>query len=409
MTPMTVLPDVSASLLEPQIAAPTAVSPQQVARRLASIFALSAAERDAQGGTPKAERDAFRSSGLLALSIPAEYGGLGSNWRETLDIVRTIGRADSSLGHVFGFHHLMLATVRLFGSPLQWEAWYEQTARRQWFWGNALNPLDERAVSRPRGDWREFSGQKSFCSGALDSEMLIASARDAANGTLLVAAIPTGRSGVSVAQDWDNFGQRQTDSGTVTFKRVRVENHEVLTEPGPLSTPFACLRPVLAQLILANIYLGIGESAFNDARHYTLHESRPWHAAKVGATDEDPYVLGQYGEFWVGLESARVLTDRAADHLDAAWACGEALTEAGRGEAALAAATARVAAAEAGLNICTRMFDVAGARATHGALRLDRHWRNLRTHTLHDPLAYKLREIGEWALKQRYPTPGFYS
>ena len=48
-------------------------------------------------------------------------------------------------------------------------------------------------------------------------------------------------------------------------------------------------------------------------------------------------------------------------------------------------------------------------RATHGGLRLDRHWRNLRTHTLHDPVAYKLREIGEWALKQQFPVPSFYS
>ncbi len=376
---------------------------------MAQAFAVTAAERDARGGTPKAERDALRASGLLALSIPLRYGGHGASWRETLDAVRTVGRADGSLGHVFGFHHLMLATVRLFGAPVQWEAWFEQTARHQWFWGNALNPLDERAVSREHGDWREFNGQKSFCSGALDSEMLIASARDADSGTLLIAAIPTGRSGISVAEDWDNIGQRQTDSGTVTFKKVRVEHHEILADPGPLSTPFACLRPLLAQLILTNIYLGISEGAFDDARHYTLHESRPWHAAKVERTDDDPYILGQYGEFWVGLESARVLADRAADRLDAAWQRGAALTEAQRGEVALAVATAKVCATETGLGICTRMFDVAGARATHGALRLDRHWRNLRTHTLHDPLAYKLRELGDWVLKQRYPTPGFYS
>ena len=103
------------------------------------------------------------------------------------------------------------------------------------------------------------------------------------------------------------------------------------------------------------------------------------------------------------------MTDCAADRLDAAWIRADALTDAERGDVALAVATAKVAATEIGLTICTRMFDVAGARATHGALRLDRHWRNLRTHTLHDPLAYELREIGEWALTQRYPTPSFYS
>lgn len=409
MNSIHVLPDTPTSLLPERETDPVADTPVLIAQRLAAAFATTVVERDAQGGTPKAERDALRASGLLAMSIPKEHGGLGNSWRQTLDVVRTLGRADSSLGHVFGFHHLMLATVRLFGSPPQWRAWFEQTARRQWFWGNALNPLDERAVSYSHGDWREFSGQKSFCSGALDSEMLIASARDAETGTLLVAAIPTGRTGISVAEDWNNIGQRQTDSGTVTLEKVRVESHEILTEPGPLSTPFACLRPLLAQLTLTNIYLSIGESAFNDARYYTLYEARPWHTSGVQTTSADPYILGQYGEFWAGLEAARLLTDRAADRFDAAWNRGDALTETERGEVALAVATAKVAATEIGFSICNRMFDVAGARATHGALRLDRHWRNLRTHTLHDPLAYKLREIGEWTLTQRYPTPSFYS
>ena len=55
------------------------------------------------------------------------------------------------------------------------------------------------------------------------------------------------------------------------------------------------------------------------------------------------------------------------------------------------------------------MFDVAGARATHAGLRLDRFWRNLRTHSLHDPVDYKLRELGDWTLNARYPKPTFYS
>ncbi|GKS90947.1 acyl-CoA dehydrogenase family protein [Acidovorax sp. SUPP2539] len=388
---------------------PPAASARELAQGLMQRFAATAVERDERGGTPKAERDALRESGLLALSIPAAFGGGGADWRETLDVVRLLAQADSSIAHVFGFHHLMLATVRLFARPAQWEPWFEQTARRRWFWGNALNPLDDRTVSSVHAGWREFTGQKSFCSGALDSEMLIASAREEGNGAFIVAALPTGRSGIFVAPDWNNIGQRQTDSGSVTFEKVRVEQHEVLADPGPLSTPFACLRPLVAQLVLANIYLGIAEAAFDDARHYTLHESRPWHAAKVEQMHEDPYVLSQYGDFWVGLESVRVLADRAADRLDAAWRRGAALKDEERGEVAVAVASAKVAATRTGLDICTRMFDVAGARATHGGLRLDRHWRNLRTQTLHDPVAYKVRELGEWALKQQYPVPTFYS
>jgi alkylation response protein AidB-like acyl-CoA dehydrogenase len=378
-------------------------------RRLATRFAATAVERDARGGTPKSERDALRDSGLLALSIPADYGGIGANWRVTLDAVRVLGAADSSVAHVFGFHHLLLATTRLFGRPEQWEPWFEETAKRRWFWGNTLNPLDTRTISRPHDGWHEFSGQKSFCSGARDSDMLIASARHAETGNLLIAAVPSAREGISIADDWNSIGQRQTDSGSVTFEKVRVEEREILADPGPLSTPFACLRPLLAQLILANVYLAIAESAFNDARRYTLHEARPWHASGVAAATDDPYILGQYGEFWAGLESVRVLADRAADRFDDAWQRGPSLTESERGEVALAVAAAKVTAIRTGLDICTRMFDVAGARATHGALRLDRHWRNLRTHTLHDPLAYKLRELGNWALNGSYPAPSFYS
>lgn len=384
-------------------------SPGHKAQRLAEAFAATAAERDRHGGTPKAERDALRASGLLALSIPTEFGGLGASWRDTLETVRILARADSSVAHVYAFHHLMLATVRLFAQPAQWQPWFEHTAGLNWFWGNALNPLDDRTISRRFDGWREFSGRKSFCSGALDSEMLIASALQEGEGKLIIAALPTLRTGVTVMQDWDNIGQRQTDSGSVTFEKVRIEENEILADPGPLSTPFACLRPLIAQLILTNIYLGIAEGAFEDARHYTLHEARPWHRAGVASIDHDPYVLAHYGDFWLGLEAVRSLAERAADRLDQAWHKDSALTETERGELALTIATAKVSATRTGLDICNRMFDVTGARATHAELRLDRHWRNLRTHSLHDPVDYKIRELGEWALSRQYPTPSFYS
>jgi len=385
-------------------------SPLQIAQRLAADFAKNAAERDQRGGTPKAERDAIRRSGLLALLIPEQYGGLGASWSETLAVVRELAKVDSSIAHVFGFQHLMLATVRLFSRPDQWQPWFELTARNNWFWGNALNPLDTRTLSKKYAGWREFSGRKSFCSGSADSEMLIASALDeSTQGKLLIAAIPSGRTGITLHGDWDNIGQRQTDSGSATFERVRVEENELLLDPGPLSTPFACLRPLIAQLTFVNMFLGIAEGAFAEARQYTLKETRPWFKAKVQSATEDPYILAHYGEFWVGLESVRLLTERANALLDDAWRKEERLTAEQRGELAVAVATAKVAASRVGLELTSKLFEVTGARATHAALRLDRYWRNLRTQTLHDPLDYKLHELGDWALNGQLPTPSFYS
>ena len=385
-------------------------SPLQTAKLLAAEFALTAVERDERGGTPKAERDALRHSGLLALSIPTQYGGLGARWSETLGIVREFAKVDSSIAHVFGFHHLMLATVRLFARPDQWQPWFEQTARKNWFWGNALNPLDTRTVVKDFCGWREFSGKKSFCSGASDSEMLIASAVDeTAGGKLLIAAIPSGRSGITLHNDWNNIGQRQTDSGSASFERVRVEESELLLDPGPLSTPFACLRPLIAQLTFTHMFLGIAEGAFEEARNYTLTETRAWHKSSAEDVRQDPYVLHHYGEFWVALEGIRLLVERAAELLDQAWAKGPNLSETERGQLAIAIATAKVAATRQGLDLCSRLFEVTGARSTHASLRLDRHWRNLRTQTLHDPVDYKLHELGDWALNQSLPIPTFYS
>ncbi len=384
-------------------------STEQVVQALARRFAETAAERDAAGGTPKAERDALRSSGLLSLSIPGEYGGQGANWSDTLETVRQFARVDSSIAHVYGFHHLLLATARLFARRDQWEPWYEQTARKNWFWGNALNPLDQRTTVRRFDGWYEFSGKKSFCSGALDSEMLIASGVDEETRELLIAAIPSGRAGITLNEDWNNFGQRQTDSGSTLFEKVRVEESELLRDPGPLSTPFSSLRPLLAQLIFVHLFLGLAEGAFAEATRYTLNEARPWFRSPAERASKDPYVLSHYGEFYVGLESVRLLTKQGAAFFDEAWSRGEALDAAARGKVAVATAAAKVASTRVGLDLASRLFETTGARATHGALRLDRFWRNLRTQTLHDPVDYKLQELGDWALNGDAPAPSFYS
>jgi alkylation response protein AidB-like acyl-CoA dehydrogenase len=372
-------------------------------------WAQTAAARDKSGGTAFHERDLLRKSGLLRLSIPAQYGGDGASWSTTLDIVRRMAQVDSSLAHLFAFHHLQLATIRLFGRDTQIRHWLSETVNQGWFWGNALNPLDKSTRALPgETNGYFFDGRKSFCSGARDSDQLLASAFDS-DGKLLIGVTPTNRAGITVLDDWDNMGQRQTDSGTVIFERVSIAPDELLNDPGPLSSPFACLRPLLAQAILSHIYVGIGEGALQAAREATLAQARPWIASQAERPSEDPYVIAHYGDFWVALEGARLLAERAVQAFDEAWQRGLALTESERGEVAIAVATSKVAAARAGLEVASRMFDVTGARSTTAALRLDRFWRNVRVHTLHDPIDYKVRELGDWALNGRAPKPSFYS
>jgi alkylation response protein AidB-like acyl-CoA dehydrogenase len=380
-----------------------------LATSLAEEFAQTAVERDAQGGTPKQERDHIRESNLLKLIIPKEYGGIGESWITTFKITREFAKVDSSIAHVFSYHHLGVVIPHIFGSPQQKEGYYSQTVRHNWFWCNALNPLDRRTTLTPEDNYFRLNGIKSFCSGSKDSDVLPITATNQASGELTVLAIPTQREGITIHDDWDNIGQRQTDSGSITFNNVLVYPDEILGNRNRPSKPFATIRACLTQLNLANIYVGIAQGAFEAAKKYTHTATRPWLTSGVESATQDPYILQHYGNMWVDLQAAICLIDHAGELLQAAWEQEWALTAEQRGECALAIATAKVAATKVGLEITNRIFEVMGARATSAKYGFDRYWRNLRTFTLHDPVDYKVRDIGNWALNDQLPEPNFYS
>lgn len=388
----------------------TSLDPVAEAARLAQAFRQGAAERDTDGSTPIAERELIRKSGLLALSIPRELGGHGGSWPALLRVVREIATADGSLAHLFGYHHLGVITAHLMGTPEQRDRWYSETLRQDLFWGNSLNPLDPRTRLVRTGDSTfRLDGEKSFCTGAADSDVLVVSATEPGEARLRVAVIPTSRAGVEVRDDWDNMGQRSTDSGSVAYHGVVVHEHELLGPPGPGGSVWATLRTCVTQSILSAIFLGVSQGALSEARAYTLGLERPFANSTAARPTEDPYVLEAYGEMHVQLSAAEGLFERAADALQTAWEREYELSDEERGACAVAVSMAKVAAGRAALDVTSRVFEVMGSRATSARYRFDRFWRNVRTLTLHDPLDYKVREVGDWALNGRFPTPSLYS
>lgn len=380
----------------------------KLATSLAQEFATTAAARDAKGGTAKIERDRLRESGLLNLVIPKEYGGIGETWITALNIVR-FAKVDSSIAHVLGYHYIQAIAPRVFGTPEQAEKYYSATVRHNWFWCNALNPLDRNLTITPDGSNFRLSGVKSFCSGSVDSDVLVVSAHQEGDPNPTIAVIPSDRAGIAINGDWDNMGQRQTDSGSISFCKVLVLAEEVLAIPGPYGSPFTTLRTCLAQLNMANVYLGIAQGALEVAREYTTTKTKPWIASGVESATQDPYILEHYGNMWIELSAATALIDKATELFQAAWQESEQLTSEQRGECAIAVAAAKVLATRVGLNITSQMFEVMGARATAAHNRFDRYWRNVRTFTLHDPIDYKVRDVGNWALNHELPTPTSYS
>ena len=65
--------------------------------------------------------------------------------------------------------------------------------------------------------------------------------------------------------------------------------------------------------------------------------------------------------------------------------------------------------ARVALDITSDVFEALGARATSSRYGLDRFWRNVRVHTLHDSLDLKQRDIGRWLLSGEQPAASLYS
>jgi len=384
----------------------------QAVELIAAALAATAVERDRRGGTAWAERQALRGSGLLKLAVPAAYGGPETPWPTIYRIIRRFAEVDSSLAHLFGFQHLQVASVILFANPAQKQRYLGGTAGENWFWGNATNGLDTRATLtwREDGGYYELNGIKSFCSGATGSDMLnVTAPRSADPADRVFLSIPTNREGITVLDDWDNMGQRQTDSGSVTFDKVRIERDEVLGPPGTNGTPRATLRTLVSQLILIEIYIGNAQGALLNAWKYTHEQGRPWFQSEYTRAIDDAFTQQHYGDFHIALRGAIAFAEQAEAGLQRAWERGDALTAEERGALAVTIYEAKIAAARAALDITSKIFEVMGARATAAKYGFDRFWRNVRVHTLHDSLDYKLKDVGKWVLTGEVPEPSIYS
>jgi len=184
---------------------------------------------------------------------------------------------------------------------------------------------------------------------------------------------------------------------------------DVLQPPGVTATPRATLRSQIAQLIMANLYLGLAQGALQDALRFNQQDARPWFQSGVGASVEDPFIQHRYGEFRLLVRAAQAVTDDAAITLQQALDRGSSLTSDERGAAAVAVAEAKVLSHRAAIEVSSQLFELTGARSTSARYGLDRFWRNARVHTLHDPVDYKLRDLGRHALTGAWPEPTAYS
>ena len=394
---------------------PPQTAQQWVARasEVAAILATDAVRRDREAKTPYAEVQLLKDSGLVTLLGPTEFGGGGQNWTTAYRVIREIAAGDGSIGQLIGYHYLWTWAARLVATPEQIAFVEEQATVNQWFFGGAVNPRDNDLTIRDEGDELVFTGRKSFSTGSKVSDVTVLEGVLEGTDKHIFAIVPSKQDGIVFNDDWDNLGQRLTESGSVTITDVRVPWAQAAGYVDREFVPrvYNTLNVPLIQLVFTNFYLGIAQGALRTATTYTRDRTRPWPYA-VDVKDlagQEFYILETYGDLQSKLWAAEALAERAADAIEAINAHADTVTPAERGEAAVIIAAAKQRAIDAGLEIGTRIFEVTGARASANSVGLDIFWRNIRTHSLHDPIAYKRAEVGRYALLGELPEPTWYT
>ena len=377
---------------------------------VAAELGVTAAERDRANAAPTAEIDLLRRHDLLQVGEPVEFGGSGLDFAQSQQITRRIARGDTSIAHLIGYHYAQQRIPHLFGTPEQAKALSRRNAEEKLFWGGVQNPRGADGLELTRdGDAFRLNGRRTFASGASVADHLSVTA--SFQGDLVFLTLPTDRPGFEPDGDWDAIGQRLTDSGGVEFRDARVERHEILGDPDspPGFSPYQTLVTPHWQLAFVNFYIGTAEGAFTEALDWTRLNASPWETSGLDSATEDPYILELIGEQRARITGAALLADRAGAALQQALDFGPGLSAEQRAETAIAIAEAKFVTTKVSLEVASRLFEIQGARATSSTYGFDRHWRNLRTHTVHDPVAYKAREIGDWTLNHTAPAFTLYS
>lgn len=393
---------------------PTEVSTQALvarARDLVPKLAARAADRDRNRALPLDEVDLVRRSRVLVARVPKCFGGPSASFEAFAEITMALSEGDSNVAQSVGASCVMLELFRLQSTESQKRKYYSKVLDGV-IYTNAIAERGGKCVGDLKTaialdcDGYRISGTKFYCTGSLVCDEIIASGL-MPDGTLGYALFPVGRAGVTIEDDWDGMGQRTTSSGTVKLDNVTLAPDDVI--PAPDAHTRRAYIGAGFQLFQAAIDAGIARAALTDALDCARTKARPVPEAGVTRQADDPYVISAIGEMATLSHGADAMVRRAASVVDRASEAqltgsltGDALDQQ-LSEASIAVCEAKIATTHAALRVSEMLFQVAGASASLQRYDLDRHWRNARTHTLHDPVAYKYRAVGDYLLNGRRP------
>lgn len=381
---------------------------------LFDYIAHGEAQRERERILPHDIIDLIRRARLGALRIPKADGGGGSSVRELFALVIRLATADANVAHILRNHFSVVE--RLLASPPNDQncKWRDDVVAGAII-GLATTELGSSRVGdiapativTPDGDGYRLNGTKYYSTGTLYADYVLVRTASA-DGRLATTIIPVKRDGVELVDDWDGSGQRLTGSGTTHFRNVRVEAAELMFDQPNIGYG-AAYQNTFAQLFLTAVNAGIAAAIARDAAALVRRRARSFYYAPTLQPSEDPILQQTVGQISSHAFAAEAIVLAAADALDVSGRSSDPQNTQPSLEAALQSAKAKIVVDDLAIRSGSLLFDAGGASATKTSDNLDRHWRNARTLSSHNPVTYKAQAIGAYAVNGTpLPAKGFF-
>ncbi|MGY2343482.1 acyl-CoA dehydrogenase family protein [Pseudomonas sp. SDO5532_S415] len=383
---------------------------ESLAARFRPIFqriAEGAVDREQSRTLPYEPIRWLKEAGFGAVRVPREYGGGGASLPQLFELLIELAEADSNIPQALR-GHFAFAEDRLNApsGPVR-DLWFKRFVAGD-IVGCAWTEIGNVAIGdvatqvSPDGDRWRLNGEKFYSTGSLFSDWIDVYAQRSDTGGDVIAAVRTRQPGIVQSDDWDGFGQRTTGSGTSRFVDAEVEAENVID----FATRFK-YQTAFYQLVLLATLAGIGRAALRDVARHVRERQRIYSHGNARRVSEDAQIQQVVGEIAASVYAAEAVALRAAHPAQQAYLArfsgDEALERAANVAAEIESAKAQVVVTELIQRATTQLFNALGASDIRQGKALDRHWRNARTVSSHNPVIYKARIVGDWEISGTEP------
>jgi glutaryl-CoA dehydrogenase len=215
--------------------------------------------------------------GLLGVTVPEEYGGLGSSYVSYGLIAREVERVDSGYRSMMSVQSsLVMYPIYAYGTEEQRQKYLPKLASGEWIGCFGLTEPD--AGSDPAGmktratktaDGYLLNGTKTWISNAPIADVFIVWAKSEAHGGKIRGfVLDKGTKGLSAPKIGGKMSLRASITGEIVLEDAEVGEDALLPNVEGLKGPFGCLNR--ARYGISWGVLGAAEFCWHAARQYGL-------------------------------------------------------------------------------------------------------------------------------------------